>query len=454
MTSVMRLTWIQPDDLLRHELIQAADEGKDIRGIRDRWVAAGGDPGQPAAGVSPEPSSPELMVLARSLLAEIDAMASATATNEPDGLEAIRAQCGPQPSLRAVRAGDDPRDRVHGAWLGRAVGCLLGKPVEKIPREGIREILETTGRWPLDRYFTARGLPAAVSERWPWNRASRTTSLEENIDGMPEDDDLNYALLALSLLERHGTGLSTDDVATAWLSDLPALRTFTAERVAYRNLLDGLVPPATATTGNPYREWIGAQIRTDAYGWAYPGDPWRAAELAWRDARLSHTRNGIYGAMFVAAMASAALVSDDVEEVLDAGVSVVPRQSRLAEEVRVARSLARSVDDTEEAIDRIYERHAGRHWVHVLNNAAVVAFALAAGRGDFERSIAITVMAGWDTDSNGATVGAVAGAMTGAARIPSRWTEPLRNRLATSVTGFDGIGFDELASRTIAIMAV
>lgn len=452
----MRLTWIQPDDLLRHELVQSAEEGKDVEPVRARWVAAGGDPRPPVGGVSPVPSSPELNALARELVAELDRLPSASAQDEPDDIGEIRAAWRPVPPMLAVPAapaGEVLFDRVHGAWLGRAVGCLLGKPVEKIPRAGIREILEATGRWPLDRYFTAVGLPSDVAERWPWNRASRTTSLEENIAGMPEDDDLNYALLALALLEKHGPEFTTEDVATAWLSDMPALRTFTAERVAYRNLLDGLSPPATATTGNPYREWIGAQIRTDAYGWARPGDPRAAAELAWRDARLSHTRNGVYGAMFVAAMASAALVSDDVEVVLDAGASLVPGRSRLADEIRFARDLARDVADTDEAVDRIYERHAGRHWVHVLGNASIVAFALTAGQGDFERSICLTVAAGWDTDSNGATVGAVAGAMAGAGRIPSRWTDPLRNRLATSVAGFDGIGFDELARRTIAVMA-
>ena len=451
----MRLTWIQPDDLLRHELVQSADEGRDVGPIRDRWVAAGGDPRPPVGGVSPDPSSPELSALARILVEELGRLPSASAADEPDDIETIRASWQSSVDLPAASGAVDALgDRVHGAWLGRAVGCLLGKPVEKIPRAGIREILEATGRWPLDRYFTAVGLPSEVTERWPWNRASRTTSLEENVDGMPEDDDLNYALLALALLERHGQELTTEHVATAWLSDLPALRTFTAERVAYRNLLDGLSPPATATTGNPYREWIGAQIRTDAYGWARPGDPRGAAELAWRDARLSHTRNGVYGAMFVAAMAAAALVTDDVEVVLDAGASVVPPRSRLADEIAFARDLGRSVADTEAAVDRIYERHAGRHWVHVLNNASIVAWALTAARGDFDRAICLTVAAGWDTDSNGATVGAVAGALAGGARIPALWTAPLRNRLATSVAGFDGIGFDELARRTIAIMAV
>ncbi len=89
--------------------------------------------------------------------------------------------------------------------------------------------------------------------------------------------------------------------------------------------------------------------------------------------------------------------------------------------------------------------------MHVRNNAALVAAALAHGDGDFERSITAVVSGGWDTDSTGATVGAVTGALTGASGLPERWVAPLRNRLASSIAGFDGIGFDELAERTLAL---
>ena len=133
-----------------------------------------------------------------------------------------------------------------------------------------------------------------------------------------------------------------------WLVDLPAGRTFTAERVAYRNLLEGISPPRTARIRNPFREWIGAQIRTDLYGWANPGDQLRAAEWAWRDAAVSHTRNGLYGAMFVAAMASAAIGGGDIGTVLDVGTSVVPPNSRMARAVALGRDLGRSGGDPTE----------------------------------------------------------------------------------------------------------
>lgn len=445
----MRVTWIQPEDLVRHEFHQQRDEGAPAADLEQQWLAAGGGLEPPSRGASEPPAPPALRRLAAELLAELDSRVVPGDAEEPATLDAIFAAAAPVPSLPG--RGTDYAERIHGAWLGRAAGCLLGKPVEKIPRDGIRAILESTGRWPLRGYFTAAGLADDVAARWPWNRASAGTSLAENIRGMPEDDDLNYTLLALKLTEQHGDELTSADVAGSWLLDLPAGRTFTAERTAYRNLLVGDVPPASALHANPYREWIGAAIRTDLYGWTHPGDPRAAAALAFADASVSHTRNGLYGAMYVAALGSAAVVGADIETVLDAGMSVIPAGSRLARAVEAARNL--TIEDTEAAIDELYSAHKGRHWVHVLNNVALSTYALTASAGEFVPAICTVVSGGWDTDSNGATCGAVAGALAGAAALPSDWIAPLRNQLRSSIPGFDGARFDELAARTVAVSA-
>ncbi|WP_275292051.1 ADP-ribosylglycohydrolase family protein [Amycolatopsis sp. La24] len=437
----MRLTWAQPEDLLAHEFVQSTVEGKDVTSVRERWIAAGGDPVPAVSGAGPRPAPPALRALARTLLDELAALPCPPAPHEPDGWDEIVALLPPAPVLPAPAA-----DRALGAWTGRAAGCLLGKPVEKIPREGIEEILRATGRWPLDRWFTAVGLPDDVGARWPWNRRSAPTSLEENISGMPEDDDLNYPILALTLLERHGREFTADDVAQLWLEQLPAGRVFTAERAAYRNLLDARPVPETATHLNPFREWIGALIRTDVFGWVSPGDVRGAARLAWADARLSHTRNGIYGAMWAAALASAAMVCDSVHSVLDAAETVLPPESRLAEAVRFGREAAAH----EDGLDRLHARYGDLHWVHVLNNAAVIAYALARGDGDFGQSISLAVTAGWDTDSAAATVGGVVGALVGVDGIGEQWTKPLDNRIATSLPGGEQ-RITDLAARTAGV---
>ena len=63
------------------------------------------------------------------------------------------------------------------------------------------------------------------------------------------DDDIDYSILALWLLERHGRALRPDHLAEAMLSFLPYHRVFTAERAAMVNLLHGV--PVAATADHP-----------------------------------------------------------------------------------------------------------------------------------------------------------------------------------------------------------
>jgi ADP-ribosylglycohydrolase len=440
----LRVTWVQPEDLVGHELKQAREEGKDVDAVEARWLGAGGAPA-PGRGASQEPVTPALRALALELLDELDAMPRPLAAEEPNGFDEILAQADPVPA----RAASDVSERIAGAWLGRAAGCVLGKPVENIPREGIRAIAQATGNWPVAGWFTAEGLPDEVSERWPWNRASRPTSLAENIDGIPEDDDLNFTMLGVALLERCGTGFDALDVAKIWLDYMPPGRIFTAERVAMRNLLEAYLPPETATRRNPFREWIGARLRVDAYGWAAAGDPVAAARMAWEDARVSHTANGVYAAMYMAAAHAASLSESSAAACADAGLSVVPARSRLAEALRTARDLARELE-WEAVVDEIYARH-DYHWVHAINNTALVAAALYAFDGDFSGGISAVVQGGLDTDTNGAAVGSILGALAGPAGIEERWSAPLKGRFSSSLPGFDGFTIDELVRRTLAV---
>ncbi|MCX4810368.1 ADP-ribosylglycohydrolase family protein [Streptomyces sp. NBC_01239] len=444
---MLRLTWVQPEDLLGHELRQAAQDGREPSAIAARWRAAGGAEAPERAGASAELPSHYLRLLAEDLLDELADLPSGLADQEPTDLARIKALC---PNWPAAQATSPPRPALfEAAWLGRAVGCLLGKPVEKITLDGIRRLARATGNWPLSTYFTARGVPADLLAAHPWNRRSAPTSLAENIDGMPEDDDLNYPLLNLLLLQRHGRDFTTADVAKLWLDELPAGRTFTAERIAYRNLLTGLEPPRTARHRNPFREWIGALIRADVHGWTNPGNPGAAAEQAHRDATLTHTANGVYAAMFTAAViATASTGTHDIHTCLRTGLTVVPPGSRLARAIHHALQLAKKHRDFDDVVDELHAVYSStHHWVHAIPNTALITAALTHADGDFTGSICRAVSGGWDTDSNGATVGGIA-ALVAHTALPDRWTAPLKNRLATSVGDFNGIGFDTLARLT------
>ncbi|MET7474559.1 ADP-ribosylglycohydrolase family protein [Streptomyces sp. NPDC005648] len=447
---MLRLTWVQPEDLIGHELRQAALDGREAWVVAARWKAAGGKEAPLRAGASPEPASRYLRQLAKDLLDELGDLPSRLADSEPTDLAGIKAGCPAWPT-RSMGSRGVAAAGLEAAWLGRAAGCLLGKPVEKLPLEAIRRLARSTGNWPPTTYFTAKGVPEDLLSAHPWNRRSALTSLAENIDGMPEDDDLNYPLLNLLLLQRHGRHFTPTDVAALWLDELPAGRTFTAERIAYRNLLTGIEPPHTARHRNPFREWIGALIRADIHGWTNPGDPAAAAEQAHRDALLTHTANGVYAAMFTAAViATAATRTHDIHTCLRTGLTVIPPRSRLARAILHAIQLAEEHSDFDTVVDELHARYAPtHHWVHAIPNTALIAAALTHADGDFTSSVSRAVSGGWDTDSNGATTGGIAALLAGSpTALPDHWTTPLKNRLATSVGDFNGIGFDTLARLT------
>jgi ADP-ribosylglycohydrolase len=349
--------------------------------------------------------------------------------------------------------GTELADRVLGGWLGRIAGNMLGKPVEQgdhWTRDRIDRYLRQAAALPLTDYLPEPvdgGVGADEFELRPeWRQCVRG-----RIHGSCRDDDVDYAILGLDLLETHGFGFSTEQVGDLWLLRLPYLQTFTAERAAYRNLANGLKPPLTATYENPYQEWIGALIRADVYGWTCPGLPRRAASLARRDAVLSHTGNGVYGAMWAAALISAAFTAPTVRHALDTALTVIPASSRLARTVRRVLTLHETRMTWEDTLSTVAEETAGLGWIHTVPNAAVLTAGLLYGDGDFTRTITLTVRGGLDTDSNGATAGSVAGVLCGAAAVPSQWRDPLEDTVRSAVFGFDGVRISELASRTVAL---
>ncbi|MER6998744.1 ADP-ribosylglycohydrolase family protein [Streptomyces sp. NPDC000410] len=336
-------------------------------------------------------------------------------------------------------------DRILGGWLGRIAGNMLGKPIERgdyWTRDRIDRYLRLTDALPLTDYLPEPPPGTAGTDfelRPDWRGCVRG-----RIHGSCRDDDVDYAILGLHLLETHGFSFTTEQVGELWLLRLPYLQTFTAERAAYRNLATGLKPPLTATYDNPYQEWIGALIRADIFGWTCPGDPHRAAALARRDAVLSHTGNGVYGAMWAAAMIAAA----DAREAIEAGVDRIPASSRLARTVRHATALYDSGLPWSDALTELGEETGRLGWIHSVPNAAVITCGLLYGAGDFTTTLALTVRGGLDTDSNGATAGSVAGVLCGASAIPPQWTRPLADRVRSAVFGFDGARIGELADRT------
>lgn len=441
--------------LLKEEFIQRADEGclippalrrqfEALDQKRDRWRTALADP-----------------IYDTLMRLPVD---DALAAREPNDLATIRTLAPSAPALPAWSPDDATLlDRLHGAWLGRATGCALGKPVESRAlqrdpagrldgRRRVRDYLEKRGDWPLADFISNRDV--GDGDTIPVFRSYR-----ENIAFMESDDDMLYTVVGLLALEYHGRDVTWMQIARTWLRHIPISSLCTAEINAVTNLLSrsaaakegDATPEWCRRHRNPYREWIGAQIRADPWAYAVAGDPALASELAWRDASWTHERNGIYGAMFFAALIAAAFVESDIARLIDIGLAHIPADCRLARWVRRCRVWCAESPTWEEAIARLEEELNDMHAVHTINNALVVLIALHYGRGRLDDTVCIATMCALDTDCNAATAGSVVGAMLGRAALGSRLAPRLNDRARLEMIGFHDITFAGLAARHAAV---
>lgn len=428
------------------ELRQCRDEGRDISTLEERARAIG--------IVTPYTEEEYNAVMA--MVDELEALPlpADAETVEPSELDAIRAAALPRRAPVAYDK-DAIEDKIYGAWIGRVVGCLVGKPVENRSREYIRKIAEADGNYPITRYLRGQ-VENPTNDPFFDDPNFKQNCFIEKVNGFaPSDDDTNYTTLALTIVEQYGRDFTSNDIVESWLRNFPALCLCTAEQAAFRNFLCHILPPRSGYVRNPYREWIGAQIRGDLFGYICPGDPYAAADMAYRDAVCTHTRNGIYGEMFAAAMIAEAAVSDDVRHIIETGLSVIPQGSRLVRDVGAVLQMYDEGIDFLEAVDRIhtqYPQSVMHNAVHTIPNAMIVAAALLFGEGDFTRSIGYAVMAAMDTDCNGATVGSVVGMLCGARSVPAHFTEPLGDKLRTDIVGNAFVSISDMARRTIALL--
>ena len=368
---------------------------------------------------------------------------AAALSREPNELAAIRAlrPRGPRRLWRQVPWGR-VRPRLRGAWLGRAAGCTLGAPVEDWIPDAMEDLANLGGQpFPPQDYWAVH--PRITRPCYVPNDMRQY--LKGGIRCVPVDDDTTYTVLGLLILEHYGPDFTTANVADLWTKLVSVA--FTAEDVALRNLKADIDPAKAGEVNNPYQEWIGADIRSDPWGYAAPGWPEKAAELAYRDAYLTHRQNGIYGAMLFAASIAAAFTVDDPLAAIRIGLREIPRKCRLAEDIRWALRTAPKLNDWRDARQIVLKRFPGMDTTHTNNNACLTVFGLALGKGDFTQTIGQTVAMGLDNDCTAATAGSILGAVVGIENIPERWWKPFRNKVRTYLTGHEEFSTRDLLAR-------
>ena len=367
---------------------------------------------------------------------------------EPDELHAIRALRlkGPRKMWQTLDSGY--RDKLEGAMLARFAGCTLGAPVEFWSVKAMEEWARYLGTaFPPTDYWAKIKAPNELR----YGVSPKEAYTKEKMEGVPVDDDITYTILGMLIAEDYGIDFTIDDVGKAWLKYLPYA--CTAEEVALDNLRKGIPAMEAADVDNPYCQWIGADIRSDPWAYMAPAWPEKAAELAYRDAYLSHRRNGIYGEMFFAAAQSAAFAVDNAVDALKIGLTEIPRECTLYGDVVWALEEGKHIKNYKDARGTVDAHFAGQSGVHTNLNAALTTFGLMIGGDDVTRVIGETVAMGQDNDCTAATAGSIIGAIVGKKGIPAHWVKPFNNKLETYLTGAEHFRLDELTARFAALAA-
>ena len=305
--------------------------------------------------------------------------------------------------------------RTYGGWLGEIIGSALGTAVEGF-------------------------------------KSSRLFEVFGEIDGYvkpPEtmNDDITFELAFLRAFEQRGYAVTSDEIGDQWVGLIPFA--YTAEDVALRHMREGIYPPMSGQLANPYKEMIGAAMRGAICGAVAPGRPALAAELAWRDGRISHYNNGILAEVFNAVLVSMAYVETDMREALRKAIDAIPNDSEFYTVLDFARTACETCGTYREVLEKCEERYRMYNWVHTYYNLAAEVVAIHFAGNDFARAMTILMMAGQDNDCTGGPVGHAYGAMFGVDGIGERFIAPLQDRLDTYVRTMETQSIAALSERTV-----
>ncbi len=305
--------------------------------------------------------------------------------------------------------------KLHAGWLSQIAGAAVGTMIEGYCTDKLRE---------------------EFGEIREYIRRPTTYN-----------DDVLFELAFLKAFALKGRAVTSRDVALEWVGRIGFA--WSAEEVAYKNIKRGVFPPESARFNNPWREWIGAQMRASICGMLAPGDPREAARLAWTDGSVSHVGNGILGEAFNAMMVAMAFTESDIRTIVEKAVDLIPDDSEYYSVVSFALEQCRNASDWESAWRPCEEKYKRYNWIHTYPNAAAEVVSLWFGGQSFDECMHVCAMCGQDVDCNAGQIGTLYGVIQGYAGIRDYWTEPFADKFDSVFRGYEHTTITQLAQDTL-----
>ncbi len=295
-------------------------------------------------------------------------------------------------------------DRLLGGWVGSMIGVTWGASTE----------------------FGWCGtiIPEENMPNW-------TPSM---INGAFGQDDLYVEIPFMDAMAEKGVLCGVDDMAEKFRTS--AFPLWHANMQGRKNLQNGLLPPDSGSYAyNVHADDIDWQIECDFLGLMYPTLVNACAARSFEVGHVMNYGDGVYGGVFIAAMHAAAYYASSVEEVVEAGLSVIPENTKfraLIEDVITSYKNGdtweenwRMLEDKWAWDDKCPEGQAGALNIDAKLNSGYVVIGLLYGEGDLAETVKISTRCGQDSDCNPSSAASILGGMLGLSGIDEIYTKAL-----------------------------
>jgi len=298
-------------------------------------------------------------------------------------------------------------NKIKGGWAGQVIGVCYALPTEfKYKQEMIPDSVQMTltGKELIKRF---------------------------------NNDDIYMDAKFIEVIGQLGFDAPSDDFALAFVNAGFAL--WHANQAARYNILNGIMPPESGHWKySMHSDDIDYQIESDFAGLTSPGVIDAAIDISDRVGHIMNYGDGWYSGVYISAMYALAFISDDVNFIVNEGLSVIPKESKYYKAMRdVIKWHKKYPNDWTKTWNEIeksewgFDLHCTSGVFSTFNidatvNMAYVLIGLLYGEGDFTKSMDISMRCGQDSDCNPSSVGGILGTVMGFDKIPVKWAKPYK----------------------------
>lgn len=322
---------------------------------------------------------------------------------------------------------DVMNDKVRGAWAGKMIGVMYGRPME----------------------FAANDAIYSDSIKWE----------PEFIERALLEDDIYGQLNFMATMEQYGQDVDIDSLAKNFAYAEFAL--CHANLQARKNYFDGIPAAELSLPENSIHcEDIDFQIECDFIGFVNPCMPQSSNKMCEKVGAIMSAADGMYAGMFVSAMHTLAYYNDDLRSIVTTALEAIPAESGYAACVNdVLAAYDSDPSDWQAAWNLLHEKWASYDIctpylpfnIDAKLNGAYVVMGLLYGEGDWDKTMEITVRCGQDTDCNTATAAAVLGIIDGYDAIPEKYKSHLPT-IADMCFSHTDYSYNKAVSQTLAFI--